>query len=121
MPSLRHVEQEEGAPAPEEKKELVAEKEEPVAFQILQKRRASEVCWKYTLSTYYNTHLSETSVLYHLNEFLLCLAIRLLDMSTERFFLIKTTKYSLIDNIFYEAVYKSDSVSVFIVVVFYII
>jgi hypothetical protein len=43
LPNLKHVEGEEGSPVKEEEKELVKEKDEPVAFQILQKRRMSEV------------------------------------------------------------------------------
>lgn len=43
LPSLRHVEQEESSPTKEEKKVLYAEKDESTAFQILQKRRPSDV------------------------------------------------------------------------------
>lgn len=47
LPSLRHVEQEEGAPKEEEKKVMYAEKDESAAFQILQKRKPSDVSgWK---------------------------------------------------------------------------
>ena len=43
LPNLKHVEEEEKSPEKEEEKELVKEQDEPVAYQILQKRRASEV------------------------------------------------------------------------------
>ena len=43
LPNLRHVEQEEGSPVAEEKKTLYAEKDEAEVFQILAKRRPSDV------------------------------------------------------------------------------
>ena len=38
------MEGEEASPEKEKEKELIKEQDEPVAFQILQKRRMSEVC-----------------------------------------------------------------------------
>ncbi|WAR10976.1 TITIN-like protein, partial [Mya arenaria] len=43
LPNLRHVEQEEGEPVKPEEKALFAEKDEPAAFLIMQKRRLSEI------------------------------------------------------------------------------